>query len=114
MANLVGGLFIIFHNEKDLDNKMPLRPTPESGLCTFCVNGNSCRTVRSRTKLMNTVLERGRPEEAQLIFGLGSSADFENSKKLVSAGIGCWPNMILYDSVRFVILGKQHGYTAKN
>ncbi|KAK4338010.1 hypothetical protein RND71_042497 [Anisodus tanguticus] len=55
--------------EKDLDNKMPLRPTPESGLCTFCVNGNSCRTVRSRTKVMNTVLERGRPEEAQQIFG---------------------------------------------
>ncbi|CAN4076553.1 unnamed protein product [Withania somnifera] len=54
--------------EKDLDDKMPLQPTPESGLCAFCVNGSSCRTVRTRTKLMNTVLERGRPEEARLIF----------------------------------------------
>ncbi|KAK6782641.1 hypothetical protein RDI58_020437 [Solanum bulbocastanum] len=54
--------------EKDLDDKMPLRPTPESSLCAFCVNGNSCRTVRARTKLMNTVLERGRPEEARLTF----------------------------------------------
>lgn len=35
--------------------------------CIFCNKGR-CRTVGSRTKLMNTMIERGKPQEAQSIF----------------------------------------------
>ncbi|KAG2278500.1 hypothetical protein Bca4012_041174 [Brassica carinata] len=36
--------------------------------CKSCNEGSSCRTVRSRTKLMNILIERGRPHEAQTLF----------------------------------------------
>lgn len=36
--------------------------------CLVCLGNNSCRTVRSRTKLMNILIERGRPHEVQTIF----------------------------------------------
>lgn len=36
--------------------------------CIICTNENSCRTVRSRTKLMNILIERGKPQEVQSIF----------------------------------------------
>lgn len=36
--------------------------------CLVCMNRDSCRIVRSRTKLMNTLIERGKPQEVQSIF----------------------------------------------
>ncbi|XP_024006994.1 pentatricopeptide repeat-containing protein At5g25630 [Eutrema salsugineum] len=36
--------------------------------CKSCGEGSSCRTVRSKTKLMNILIERGRPHEAQTVF----------------------------------------------
>nr|AAO64862.1 At5g25630 [Arabidopsis thaliana]BAC41864.1 unknown protein [Arabidopsis thaliana] len=52
----------------------PERSTPikttggQYRFCKSCVEGSSCRTVRSRTKLMNVLIERGRPHEAQTVF----------------------------------------------
>ncbi|KAF8099336.1 hypothetical protein N665_0245s0015 [Sinapis alba] len=40
----------------------------EYRFCKACGEGSSCRTVRSRTKLMNVLIERGRPHEAQTLF----------------------------------------------
>ncbi|KAJ0031979.1 hypothetical protein Pint_12791 [Pistacia integerrima] len=36
--------------------------------CIPCLTKDSCRIVRSRTKLMNILIERGEPQEAQSIF----------------------------------------------
>lgn len=36
--------------------------------CNYCMSRDNCRTVRSRTKLMNILIERGKPQEAQVIF----------------------------------------------
>ena len=36
--------------------------------CLICSRSNSCQTVHSRTKLMNTLIGRGKPQEAQAIF----------------------------------------------
>lgn len=39
----------------------------ESG-CLDCTSSESCGIVRSRTKLMNILIERGKPQEAQNVF----------------------------------------------
>ncbi|KAI3454065.1 hypothetical protein Pfo_010728 [Paulownia fortunei] len=54
--------------EKSCDEKIQFYPMPESTLCTFCMSEESCKIVRSRTKLMNILLERGKPQEAQSVF----------------------------------------------
>ncbi|XP_028557174.1 pentatricopeptide repeat-containing protein At5g25630 [Dendrobium catenatum] len=36
--------------------------------CPICLSGESCRTVRSRTKLMGTLIEKRHPQEAESIF----------------------------------------------
>ncbi|XP_010519906.1 PREDICTED: pentatricopeptide repeat-containing protein At5g25630 [Tarenaya hassleriana] len=36
--------------------------------CKSCAEGISCRTVRSRTKLMNVLIECGRPHEVETVF----------------------------------------------
>ncbi|OMO58168.1 Peptidase S26A, signal peptidase I [Corchorus olitorius] len=36
--------------------------------CDVCSGNNSCRTVYARTKLMNVLIEKGKPQEAQFIF----------------------------------------------
>ncbi|KAA8525296.1 hypothetical protein F0562_007151 [Nyssa sinensis] len=54
--------------EKAQEDKIQLHPVPESTLCSSCMSSDSCRTVRSRTKLMNILLERGKPQETQSIF----------------------------------------------
>ncbi|KAJ0253196.1 Pentatricopeptide repeat-containing protein [Hirschfeldia incana] len=52
----------------------PIKTTVNKGgenqyrCCKACNEGISCRTVRSRTKLMNVLIERGRPHEAQTLF----------------------------------------------
>ncbi|XP_017230210.1 pentatricopeptide repeat-containing protein At5g25630 [Daucus carota subsp. sativus] len=53
---------------KNQDGWIQFSPHPESILCTFCLGKVSCRTVRSKTKLMNILTERGKPEEALSIF----------------------------------------------
>lgn len=54
------------------NNKPKLSSTPEEtcdqSRCLICVGNNSCQTVHSRTKLMNTLIGRGKPQEAEAIF----------------------------------------------
>ncbi|KAJ1437959.1 Tetratricopeptide-like helical domain superfamily [Sesbania bispinosa] len=53
-------------------NQSKLSSTPEEtcnqSRCLICMGSNSCQTVHSRTKLMNTLIGRGKPQEAQAIF----------------------------------------------
>lgn len=50
------------------DHMNQFRPTSESTdfqraiSCKFCMTTDSCRTVRSRTKLMNFLVEKGKPQ----------------------------------------------------
>ncbi|CAA7025930.1 unnamed protein product [Microthlaspi erraticum] len=56
----------------DAERSTPIQTTVNKGgeyhRCKSCGEGSSCRTVRSRTKLMNVLIERGRPHEAQTVF----------------------------------------------
>ncbi|CAI9758982.1 unnamed protein product [Fraxinus pennsylvanica] len=42
--------------------------TPSESSCPICSSNNSCQTVRSRTKLMNTLIETGKPREVHSVF----------------------------------------------
>lgn len=37
-------------------------------MCAICLKGNSCRTVRTRTKQMGTLIDENKPHEAQTLF----------------------------------------------
>ncbi|KAL8499234.1 hypothetical protein ACS0TY_022276 [Phlomoides rotata] len=54
--------------DRSLDRKIQFYPVSESTLCTFCKSEGSCKIVRSRTKQMNILLERGKPQDAQSVF----------------------------------------------
>lgn len=51
-----------------LDDAIQLYPNPESVRCVSCLKKTSCKIVRTKTKLMNILLEEGKAEEAQSIF----------------------------------------------
>ncbi|KFK27815.1 hypothetical protein AALP_AA8G433500 [Arabis alpina] len=60
-------------SESDAERSTPIQTTTVNQgrgeyHCKSCFEGVSCRTVRSRTKLMNVLIERGRPHEAQTVF----------------------------------------------
>ncbi|CAL0312481.1 unnamed protein product [Lupinus luteus] len=44
------------------------KETANQSRCLICIRKNSCETVHSRTKLMNTLIGKGKPHEAQAIF----------------------------------------------
>lgn len=59
--------------QQQYQKKQPkLSSTPEGthneSHCLICRGGNSCQTVLSRTKLMNTLIGKGKPHEAQTVF----------------------------------------------
>ncbi|KAE8735394.1 Leaf protein isoform 2 [Hibiscus syriacus] len=38
--------------------------------CIVCLGYNGCRTVHARTKLMNVLIKKGKPQEVQFIFNI--------------------------------------------
>ena len=64
---------ILILQVKRRDGKHELHPVSQSAdpqsqvRCISCLSKTSCRTVRSRTKLMNIMIEKGRPQEVQSI-----------------------------------------------
>ncbi|KAA8523122.1 hypothetical protein F0562_009545 [Nyssa sinensis] len=60
--------------EAHLHEKVQIRPISSSlssqiqTRCLVCLGNNSCQTVRSRTKLMNALIEKKKPQEVHSIF----------------------------------------------
>ncbi|CAA0838362.1 Pentatricopeptide repeat-containing protein [Striga hermonthica] len=50
------------------DEKIQFRPPPGSTLCAVCANEGNCKVVLSRTKMMNTLVDMGKPQESVSIF----------------------------------------------
>ncbi|KAL0410660.1 UNVERIFIED_CONTAM: Pentatricopeptide repeat-containing protein [Sesamum latifolium] len=54
--------------EKQIHSFSPSISSPSESSCPICMSNNHCQTVRSRTKLMNTLIERRKPREVHFIF----------------------------------------------
>lgn len=71
--------------------------------CKSCAEGSSCRTVRSRTKLMNVLIERGRPHEAQTIFKTLIEAGHKPSLITYTTHLAAMTVQKQYSSIRSII-----------
>ncbi|KAK4397023.1 Pentatricopeptide repeat-containing protein [Sesamum angolense] len=54
--------------EKQIHSFSASISSPSESSCPICMSNNHCQTVRSRTKLMNTLIERRKPREVHFIF----------------------------------------------
>lgn len=57
----------VLQQYKNKNKKSKLSSNPGES-CPICMENNSCQTVYSRTKLMNSLIGRGKPQEAEAIF----------------------------------------------
>ncbi|CAN8252298.1 unnamed protein product [Cochlearia groenlandica] len=72
--------------------------------CKSCIEGSSCRTVRSRTKLMNVLIERGRPHEAQTVFKSLSETGHRPSLITYTTLLAAMTVQKQYGSIRSIVL----------
>lgn len=56
------------YNKKKTHSTVSLEDVQSGSCCLGCTSSESCGMVRSKTKLMNILIERGKPQEAQNVF----------------------------------------------